>query len=166
VALDLVRELDGTRTVAQLPPLMPDLARESQERNESTIGETPELDVDLGKLGVDGAFEVATSTAIPTAVRVRSSTSVGFAFVPGSGGAALTAFAGLEAGACFNIGSYAARLDPSRSPILGTLLGALGSDVALSAVDYNGLVTTDVSLLDLLSAEFAAGTPGRADRGK
>jgi uncharacterized membrane protein len=158
VALDLVRELDGAHTVAQLTPLMPDLARQSRERNESTIGETPDLAVELGKLDTGGNFVVLSGTAIPTAVRVTAATSVGFAFVPGSGGAVRSAVAGLEAGACFNIGSYAARLDTSSSPILGTLLGALGSNVALSALDYNGLATTDISLVDLLSVELAAGT--------
>lgn len=158
VALDLVRELDGTRTVAQLTPLMPDLAREAQERNESTVGETPALTVELGRLDDQGEFVVLSGTAVPSAVRVTSATSVGFAFVPGSGAAVRSAVAGLEAGACFTIGSYAARLDTSTSPILGTLLGALGSNVALGVADYNGLVTTEVSLLDLLSAELAAGT--------
>jgi uncharacterized membrane protein len=165
VALDLVRELDGAHTVAQLTPLMPDLARQSRERNESTIGETPDLAVELGKLDTGGNFVVLSGTAIPTAVRVTSATSVGFAFVPGSGGAVRSAVAGLEAGACFNIGSYAARLDTSSSPILGALLGALGSNVALSALDYNGLATTDVRLVDLLSAELAAGTVNEVVKG-
>ena len=55
-----------------------------------------------------------------------------------------TAVAGLSSGACFGIGSYAARLDTDSSPVLGELLGALGSGVSLSAADYNGLASTDV----------------------
>ncbi len=165
VALDLVRELDGVRTVAILTPLMPDLAEESRERNESTLGETPELDVDLGKIEEDGDFVVLTDTAIPSAVRVTSETSVGFAFVPGSGGAARTAVASLEAGACFTIGSYVARLDTDDSPILGTLLGALGSNVTLSAIDYNGLANTDVTLVELLTVDAGFGTLDELVRG-
>ncbi len=165
VALDLVRELDGARTVAQLRPLMPDLADASRVRNESTIGETPELDIDLGKIEEDGDFVALTGGAIPTAVRVTSATSVGFAFVPGSGGAARTAVASLEAGACFTIGSYVARLDTNDSPILGTLLGALGSNVTLSAGDYNGLANTDLALLDVLTADAGIGTVDQLVRG-
>jgi uncharacterized membrane protein len=158
VALDLVRELDGVRTVAVLTPLMPALAEASKTRNADTLGDTPHLKVELGKLEADGDFVVLSGTAIPTAVRVTSETSVGFAFVPGSGGATRTAVAGLEAGACYSIGSYAARLDTASSPILGTLLGALHSNVALGVADYNGLVNTDVSLLGLLTSQLGVGT--------
>lgn len=165
VALDLVRELDGTRTVATLTPLMPALALASQKRNESTVGETPVLAVDLGKVDETGDFLPLVGTAIPTAVKVTSSTSVGFAFVPGSGSATRGAVASLEAGACFTIGSYVARLDTNSSPILGTLLGGLGSGVALSAVDYNGLANTEVGLLDLLAADAGVGTLDELVRG-
>jgi uncharacterized membrane protein len=124
------------------------------------------LGVDLGELNASGDFvKLTASAAVPTAVKVTSSTSVGFAFVPGSGDAVRSAVANADSGACFTIGSYAARLDTSTSPILGTLLGAMGSNVALGVADYNGLVTTDVSLLDLLSVELAAGTVNELIKG-
>ena len=164
VALDLVRELDG-RTVEDLSPLMTGLAAASLNRNEGTVGETPDLDVELGTIDETAEFVEMTGTDVPNAVRVTASTSVGFALVPGSGGASRQAIAGLESGACFTLGSYVARLDTNDSPILGTLLDALGSNVTLSAVDYNGLANTNVNLLDLLSADAGFGTLDELVRG-
>lgn len=165
VALDLVRELDGQRTVAQLTPLMPGLAAASRARNGGTLGDTPELEVELGELEDDGSFTELSGAAVPTAVRVTSATEVGFAFVPGSGGAVRSAVADLAAGACFTIGSYAARLETGESPILGPLLGALGSGITLSAADYNGLANADVDLVDLLNVDVGAVTLEEAVRG-
>ena len=165
VALDLVRELDGQRTVAELSPLMPALAQASRSRNSGTLGAEPELEVELGRLEDDGTFVPLSGTAVPTAVRVTSATEVGFAFVPGSGGAVRSAVADLAAGACFTIGSYAARLDTGESPILGPLLGALGSGITLSAADYNGLANAEVDLVDLLGVEVGAVTLEEAVRG-
>ena len=158
VALDLVRELDDGRTVAELTPLMPGLALASRSRNNDTLGEVPDLEVELGELEPDGTFVELSGGAVPSAVRVTSATTVAFAFTPGSGGAVRQAVAGLASGACFGIGSYAARLDTDSSPVLGPLLGALGSGVTLSAADYRGLASTDVRLTELLGANLAAGT--------
>jgi uncharacterized membrane protein len=98
----------------------------------------------------------------PSAVQVTATTSVGFVFGgltgTNSGGAERQATAIANGGACFAIGSYAARLDTGASPLLGPLLGALGSNVTLSAIDYNGLANTNVKLLDLLGASIGAGT--------
>src|SRR5690606_7171939 len=61
-------------------------------------------------------------------------------------------------GACFSIGSYAARLNTDDSPLLGTLLGALGTDITLGVGDYNALASAEVNLVALLGADLGAGT--------
>jgi uncharacterized membrane protein len=152
VALDLVRELDGTRTLGDLTPLMPDLAAASQARNAGTLGDVPELEVELGKTDTSGDFVALTAeSAIPTAVRVTAETSVGFAFVPGSGSANRSAVAKVEAGACFKLGSYALAVSSGDSALLHPLINeALGSNLDLQALGYNGLADVSVSLFDLL----------------
>lgn len=163
VALDLAREING-RTVTQLEAVEQTLANESRDRNKDVIGyvnHVPELQVDWGKY-VNGAFMQLSGSAKPTAVKVTAQTTVAFALsgITGdpSGGASRDAVAIAEGGACFALGSYAARLNTGASPLLAPLLGALGSNIALSAVDYNGLANTDVKLVDLLGVKLGAGT--------
>lgn len=172
VALDLARELDG-RTVAALsgaglaPGVNPSLAVQSRDRNQDVIGydpaNPPHLTVALGEM-VNGDFVDHSGDGgfAPSAVRVVSRTDVAFAFAGitdvETGDAEREAVAQANGGACFAIGSYAARLDTGASPLLGPLLGELGSGIALSAVDYNGLANADVELVDLLAAEIGAGT--------
>lgn len=162
VALDLARQLDGRSEAALTPVLNTEMAK-SVARNDDTIGSAPDLDWDLGKM-VDGEFDTDLGTSAPSAVRVTANTSVDFAFggVTGvaTGDAGRSAIAQSEGGACFAIGSYAARVNTGASPILGPLLGALGSNVNVSAIDYNGLANADIKLLDLLGASVGAGTLG------
>lgn len=162
VALDLARQLDG-RSEAVLAGVMNAEMAKSLARNGDTVGSTPELAWDLGKM-VDGEFESDLGTSSPSAVEVTATTSVDFAFggVTGiaQGDAGRTAVAQSEGGACFAIGSYAARVDTGASPILGPLLGALGSNINVSAIDYNGLANADISLLDLIGANVGVGTLG------
>jgi uncharacterized membrane protein len=154
VALDLVRELDGTRTVAQLTPLMPGLARQSQKRNESTLGGIPDLKVELGKIDPSGAFVVQTGNAVPVAVRVTSTTSVGFAFVPGSGGAARSAVSTHDAIACFRLGSYALSVNSGNSALLN---GLIGDALNIGVLGYDGLANANITLLGL-ATELGVGT--------
>ena len=151
VALDLVRELDG-RTVEDLSPVMPDLAAQSVERNEGTLGDEPDLDVRLGELDEEGAFvELTDDEDVPTAVRVVAQTAVGFAFISGSGGATRSAIADLDSGACFKLGSVGVGLDTKRSALLNSLIGdALGSSVNLSLASYQGLANASIALADLV----------------
>lgn len=172
VSLDLARELDG-RTVEALsgagltPGANPSLATASRDRNQSVIGydaaDPPDIRVELGDV-VDGAFvdHSEDSGFQPSAVRVTATTSVAFLFGGvtgvGDGDADRQAVAEANGGACFAIGSYAARLDTDASPILGPLLAALGSSASLSVIDYNGLANADVDVADLLAADLGAGT--------
>lgn len=168
VALDLSREL-GTRTADQLAVVGQSLADASRDRNKSVIGyggHVPTVTPTWGTVDTSGNFAQFTGTSVPTAVKVVASTSVAFGFGEfthvDSGGATRSATAIATSGACFAIGSYAARLNTGASPLLGRLLGALGSNVTLSAVDYDGLANTNVQLLDLLKAKVGAGSIGSA----
>src|SRR5690606_30773524 len=68
------------------------------------------------------------------------------------------AYAESQGGGCIQLGSYAARLDTDKSPLLGQLLGALGTGVSLSAADYNALAGADIDLLGLVNAPLGAVT--------
>ncbi|WP_315919403.1 TadG family pilus assembly protein [Mesorhizobium sp. SP-1A] len=53
--------------------------------------------------------------------------------------------------ATFSIGSRLLKIDTADSPLLNSLLGGLlGTNVALSAMDYNALLNADVGVLDFL----------------
>ncbi len=55
-----------------------------------------------------------------------------------------------EAG--FSIGSFLANFNPQQSAVLNDLLGELGTSVSLSAVNYQGLANTYVTLSQLMTA--------------
>lgn len=160
VALDLARNIDG-RTRSALAATMDAEMAKSVARNDDTVGDAPDMEWDLGKM-VDGDYQSVGAAEVPNAVRVTADTTVDFAFggITGvaSGDAGRTAVAQSEGGACFALGSYAARIDTSTSPILGPLLGVLGSNVNVSAIDYNGLANAKIRLLDLIGANVGAGT--------
>lgn len=160
-ALDLARELDG-RTAAVLQPLLPALLERVRERNPGTVGDRPGLRAELGVLDAAGTFQPVSGAAVPTAVRVTASTGVHGPFRGVTGVSRTdvdrTAVAEATGGACFRIGSYAADLDTGASPILGPLLGALGSQLHLTVADYQALAAADVDLLALLHADVGAGT--------
>lgn len=160
VALDLARNLDG-RTRSALAATMDAEMAKSVARNDDTLGQAPEMTWDLGKM-VDGEYEPVGASEVPTAVKVTADTTIDFAFdgITGvaSGDAARAAVAQSEGGACFSIGSYAARVDTGASPVLGPLLGALGSNINVSAIDYNGLANAHIKLLDLLGVNAGVGT--------
>lgn len=161
VALDLSRQLDG-RTAGQIGNLQTK-AEASRDRNRQTLGTRPVLSVELGTLdAVTGAFvPVSSPTQVPNAVKVSARTSVDFAFHPGSGAAVRSAIGQADSNACFELGSYAAALTTSASPLLSSLLGqTLGSGVDLTAVGYRGLASAHITLLDLIRApQINVGTP-------
>jgi len=188
VALDMGRLIDG-RTRAEIeagdgddPSASAQLNWSVANNDDHTVGDPPavtaywvELDADGTYPQVGGIPVQVGSGEVPTGVVVRAATDVGFVFsgVTGvaSGDVERTAVAQAEESACFSIGSYAARLDTSSSPLLnGILEGVLGGGIDLDAVSYQGLVDADVSLLDialelglgsvdeLLSSNINAGT--------
>lgn len=159
VALDLARKLDGVKTVAQwsaASPSLQDLADDSLDRNRSSVGASASVVPTLGTLSATGDFTElpASSATVPTAVRVRASTSVDFALMSGSGGAVRTAVAQAESSGCFQLGSFAASLNPSASPLFGDLLSPLIGSSTLTMVGYQGLASARVSLLDLIHTDY------------
>jgi uncharacterized membrane protein len=160
VALDLARELDG-RTVTTLSPLLPALAEQSRQRNAGTLGERPTFTIALGSLSSTGQFTPMTS-GVPTAVQVTARTRVDFAFgIASSGGASRSAVSTVQAGACIRVGSYIASVNTAQSALLNPLLGGLlGSTVNLTAVKYDGLAKSDITLAELATVGgLGAGTP-------
>lgn len=175
VALDAARLLDG-RTAGQIraggdgKPSLAQAVERSAARNATALGDMPEppratlVFLDPGPNGEQvarreaGAIVEVPDGEVPDAVHVAASGSVAFAFAPGSGSATRDAVATSVGGACFSIGSYAARLNTDDSPLLGTLLGALGTDITLGVGDYNALASAEVNLVALLGADLGAGT--------
>lgn len=95
------------------------------------------------------------------AVRVTLSDEIDYLFQPGTGGATRSAVAmvGADDIGSFSIGSSLARLRAGDSVLLNPLLsGFLGSPISLGALDYQGLVAADVTLLDLVEAHPTAGS--------
>jgi uncharacterized membrane protein len=167
VALDLARGLDGKTTAAQWAAKTPSLqqrADASRDRNDTTVGHPPTVTAEIGTF--DPLAETftplpSTSDVVPNAVRVGASTKVDFYFASGiggagarSGGTGATAIAQASTTACFQLGSWAATLNPSASSLFGDMLKPLLGNSTLTAVGYNGLATTRLSLLDLVKTDY------------
>lgn len=176
VALDAARLLDG-RTAQEIrdgdlrhDPL-DDVVAESVLRNDESLGEVVDVEATLVTLTTDALGSVvAVSDAsgdplpvagnvVPDAVVVRAAGEVDFAFASGSGAAVRQSIANADTFACFRIGSFAAALDSGNASVIGVfeavIKDALGLN--LSAIGYQGLLTTSVELGDL-AAELGAGT--------
>lgn len=176
VALDTARLLDG-RTAGEIrtgdlrnDPLA-EVVADSLARNDDSLGDVVDVEATLVSLTTDhlGAV-VAVSDAsgaplsvpddvVPDAVAVRAEGEVDFAFSTGIGAASRSSIANAATYACFRIGSFAAALDTGGSPVAvvfeAIIKDALGLN--LSAIGYQGLLTTTVDLGDL-AAELGAGT--------
>lgn len=171
VALDLARNINGGRLSSYS---LPDLIRQANDdaaRDLGAVGSKPSLTVELGttdgaKFGTTGYFTRSTDPDdVPSAIRVTAGTIVSFGLARalpgssiGSGSAERSAIGTARSGACFQIGSYAARLNSGKSPLLAPLLGAINSNINLSVADYKGLANASVSLIDLLGVDLGAGT--------
>lgn len=165
VALDLARELNG-RSYATLNPLMGGLAAQSEARNRSVIGyaeHLPTLTITLGTWSSGGTPQfTAVTSGVPTAVKVDAHTTVGFAFggITGtsSGNATRTAYGTASNSSCVKVGSYAARINSSNSPILNAVINkALGGNLNLDVASYQGLAAANISLLGL-ATQLGLGT--------
>lgn len=157
VALDMVREIKG-RSVTQIQAdstSWQTAIGKSVSRNDSTFGDPPTVQVELGTLDESTrAFTVATGNTIPNAVRATARSQIDFAFAPGTGGATRTAVAATKPLACFSLGSYALGLNSGNS----VLLNALVNDALnLNVLSYNGLATANVSLLGI-ATQLGVGT--------
>lgn len=64
-----------------------------------------------------------------------------------------------EAMSCFSIGSDLVSVNAQQTTVLNDILGPLGTSANLTAVGYQGLANTSVSLDQLITAAAASGTP-------
>jgi uncharacterized membrane protein len=169
VALDAARLLDG-RTAGDIRAgdaehaSLSSVVAASVARNDDTLGQVDGVDAVLIYLDTDtdgaytplrngaGALVAVPDAAVPDAVYVQASGSVEFAFRVGSGGAQRSAIAAAVTAACFELGSFAASVDPANSTLFGDMLEPLLGHSVVTAVGYQGLASADVSLLDVLSA--------------
>jgi uncharacterized membrane protein len=159
VALDMARQLDGNTAVA-LTSSSTWSAKfsESRARNAGSLGTSPVVTIEVGTLdAATRAFTVVPngSTSVPNAVRVTSSTSVSFAFHPGSGGVIASSIAAAVKSACFKLGSYAARFSSGDFALISTLISPMNELIRPSAnlgvLDYQGIAATSVSINELVA---------------
>jgi uncharacterized membrane protein len=169
VALDAARLLDG-RSAGEIRagdanhPSLAAAAAASAARNDTALGQVDSVEATLVFLDTDanGAYEPRRDAAgalvavpdaqSPDAVLVRAAGSVDFAFATGTGSANRSAVAAAVTAACFELGSFAASIDPANSELFGNMLQPLLGSTVVNAVGYEGLASADVSLLDVLSA--------------
>lgn len=170
VALDTSRLLGGQTTASVLTDsAFKSSVMASVNRNAKTFGATPKVKVEVGTYdGTNfttsgsltytaggqavGNVVITSAEDVPSAAKVTSGTTVGFAFVPGSGAANRSAIAVTDSSACYEVGSYAAAVNSNNSALLGPLLGTLNSNLNLTAAGYQGLANTAIKLSDLAVA--------------
>lgn len=164
-ALDLARALDGETAAIDLValPAWEQAVEATLARN--GFGEGPEQAVEVAVGSYDPVADVFTAYAgdgvpppflgdVPSAVRVRVSDRVDYAFAPGGATTSREAVASRSTPvAGIQIGSFAARIDAGQSSLLGPLLGALGGDAAVDLLSYQGLAGVSVGL-DALATEL------------
>lgn len=161
-AMDLARQLKG-RTAAAImaDPGWTRVKNAVVQQNSTTAGAAPVLTPALGTVdNATGAFTPVSGGAVPTAVKVIATTSVGFAFVPGVGQAARAAVAtASDPLLCFSVSPSALTVNVSGSA-LGPLLDSI-LKVNLSVLDPKGLLDVRglrVPLADI-AVELGAVTP-------
>ncbi|MBE0437125.1 MAG: hypothetical protein IBX56_15140, partial [Methylomicrobium sp.] len=152
---------DGSLSTAQAA------AQASAARNNHPLAGDRTLDVLLGTISVgEGGIRnfVVNNPAASTAVRVTAGNTVPASLFAGGilGREATlqaTAVAERRALAGFSVGSGLLSLDSQQSMVLNALLGEiLGSSLDLSAVSYEGIANTNISLLSLVQAAAGVGT--------
>ncbi|MDD5329933.1 MAG: pilus assembly protein TadG-related protein [Sulfuricella sp.] len=93
------------------------------------------------------------------AVQVTVTTQQPYFFMLGSRLVTATAIAARSDVAGISVGAGLASIDTSQSPLLDALLGKLlNTSIKLDVMSYQGLVNTDVRLLDLVKAKGSVGT--------
>lgn len=128
------------------------------ELTASVEGRPLQVVVEMGAVDEDGDFSAVGYPEVPSAVLVRASTSVDFAFAPGEGGASRSAVAVANPQSCLRLGTSVLDLQTEDSALLNAVLGdILGGSVGLTAISYQGLAGAQVGLQDLAVA-LGAGT--------
>jgi uncharacterized membrane protein len=93
------------------------------------------------------------------AVKVTAAMTVNHLFEPGSSTLSRSAIASVNPQAGFSIGTYLASFSSSQSGVLNALLGTLGGSVSLTAVGYEGMANTYVTVQQLITASGGVLTP-------
>lgn len=158
VALDLAREIRGSRTQADLAPAgdtgsPSSAASKSIARNSDILGEGLTVLVDWGSYE-DGVWDTAEDP--PSAVKVTASADTDYAVADGSSDTSRTAYAVASSSACYRLGSFVAAVDAGDSTVLSPLNDLF--DVNLTLVGYKALADANVTLADL-AATSAIGSP-------
>lgn len=161
VALDLGREITGSRTQAELAPegdwANPASAvRESAARNtDDLLGDNLDIQVDWGSYENE---QWDTAPDPPSAVKVVVRADTDYAISDGTGDVERTAYAVAWNSACYKLGSFLAAVNSGDSTVLGPLNDLFG--VNLTLVGYQALAGADVTLSEL-AATSAIGSPNQ-----
>lgn len=158
VALDLAREIRGSRTQADLAPAgdtgnPSSAASKSIARNSDILGEGLTVQVDWGSYE-GGVWDTAVDP--PSAVKVTADADTAFAVTGGSSDTNRTAYAVASSSACYRLGSFVAAVKAGDSTVLSPLNDLF--DVNLTLVGYQALAGAKVTLAEL-AATSAIGSP-------
>lgn len=163
-ALDLARALDGTTPADALveAEVWHEAVGATLDRNGFGGTATQQVEVAVGHYDADtdeftpyaGAGVSPPFGDVPDAVRVRVHDRVDYAFAPGGNSTSRQAVATRsDPLAGIQIGSFAARLATTQSPLLAPLLGPLGGQAGLDVLSHQGLADVSVRL-DALAAQL------------
>jgi uncharacterized membrane protein len=86
------------------------------------------------------------------AVKVSATQSVPQIFVGGHSSVTRSSIAAVTPEAAFSVGSYLASVSPQQSTVLNALLGTLGGSATVTAVGYQGMANTNVTINQLITA--------------
>ena len=150
--------LDGARYLDVVPDTVATIAGQAVQRNYSGVAYT----VQQGSWSSAGGFVASLTceaTGTCTAVKVTTSASVKHLFESGGSSLSKSSIATVSGLAGFSIGTYLASISTSQSSALKGVLGALGTQVTLTAVGYEGLAETNVTVQQLIAASGGVLTP-------
>ncbi|HEY1830136.1 MAG TPA: hypothetical protein VGG38_07835 [Acidimicrobiales bacterium] len=153
--------LDGARYLNVSPDVVSTIAGEAAQRNYPGVS----YSVQQGSWSSGAGFTSSTTceaTASCTAVKVTTAAGVKHLFEAGNSSLSKSSIATVSAQAGFSIGTYLASISTSQSATLNALLGALGTSVNLTAVGYEGLANTSVTVQQLITASAGVLTPSNA----
>jgi uncharacterized membrane protein len=160
VAMDLARHLGGRSASTILAdPAWRQVKTRALAQNPDTAGTTPNVVPVLGVVDdTTGAFRPVAGSDVPNAVKVIAETTVAFAFAGGTGSTGRSAIAKIDPVTCFSVGSFAASLDLTNSPLNALLGNIIG--VNLKVLHPDGiLVLKDVSVpLAGIAVKLGVGT--------
>jgi uncharacterized membrane protein len=165
--------VDGAKYLNVSPDHVSAIAAEAAQRNYSGVT-TSVLEGSWSSATGFTSSVTCEATSTCTAVKVTTSGSVKHVFEAGSNSLTRSAVAVLVSGnapgctapctpipgeAGFSIGSYLISISTSQSAVLNTLFGSLGTSATLTAVGYQGLANTYVTVQNLIDASGGVLTP-------